>query len=141
MGEASLAGHRCLLIKPQTFMNDSGIAVREAADFYKIPVEHIIVIFDDVTLPCGSLRIRRSGTDGGHKGIKSIIHHLHSDNFPRVKIGIGGKPHPEMELADWVLSTFKKEELIELRATIEKAHEALELMVDGDVEQAMAKFN
>ncbi len=122
-------------------MNDSGIAVREAADFYKIPVEKIIVIFDDVSLSCGALRIRRSGTDGGHNGLKSIIYHLHSDNFPRIKIGIGGKPHPEMELADWVLSSFKKEDLAEMRSTIEKAHEALELMVDGDVEKAMAKFN
>ncbi len=122
-------------------MNNSGIAVREAADFYKIPVENIIVIFDDVSLPCGSLRIRRNGTDGGHNGLKSIIYHLHSNAFPRVKIGIGGKPHPEMELADWVLSSFKKEELTEMRSTVEKAHEALEFMVGGDVEKAMAKFN
>lgn len=122
-------------------MNDSGIAVRQAADFYKIPAQKIIVIFDDVSLPCGSLRIRRNGSDGGHKGLKSIIYHLHSDNFPRVKIGIGGKPHPEMELADWVLSTFKKEELAEMRRTIENAHKALELMVGGDIEEAMAIFN
>lgn len=140
-GEATIAGRRCLLIKPQTFMNDSGIAVREAADFYKIPEQNIIVIFDDVSLPCGSLRIRRNGSDGGHNGLKSIVHHLHTNAFPRVKIGIGGKPHPEMELADWVLSTFKKEDLLEMRGTIEKAHEALALMVGGDIEEAMANFN
>lgn len=140
-GEATIAGHRCLLVKPQTFMNDSGIAVREAADFYKIPAQNILVIFDDVSLPCGSLRIRRSGTNGGHNGLKSIIYHLHTNAFPRVKIGIGAKPHPEMELADWVLSAFKKEDLAGMRSTLEKAHEALELMVGGDIEEAMAKFN
>lgn len=122
-------------------MNNSGEAVREAADFYKIPIEKIIVVSDDISLPCGSLRIRRSGSAGGQKGLISIIQHLKSEDFPRIKLGIGAKPHPDMELADWVLSTFKKEELAELRGVVDKAHEALELMVAGDVEQAMAKFN
>jgi peptidyl-tRNA hydrolase, PTH1 family len=140
-GDTTIAGHRCLFIKPQTFMNNSGEAVREAADFYKIPIENIIVVFDDVSLPFGIMRVRKSGSDGGHNGLKSIIYHLHSDNFPRVKVGIGAKPHPEMELADWVLSSFSKEELTNLRSIAEKAQGAIELMVDGNIEKAMALYN
>lgn len=140
-GDTMIAGHRCLFIKPQTFMNNSGEAVREAADFYKISAENIIVVFDDVALPFGSMRVRRSGSDGGHNGLKSIIYHLHSDNFPRVKVGIGAKPHPDMDITDWVLSAFKKEDLVLLRATVDKACDALELMVDGNTEKAMALFN
>lgn len=104
----TLGGVKCLLMKPQTFMNNSGEAVRQAASFYKIPPERILVVFDDISLPCGRLRIRRKGSDGGHNGIKSIIYHLNSDAFPRVKLGVGEKPHPDYDLADWVLSQFKK---------------------------------
>ena len=100
----TLGGVKCLLMKPQTFMNNSGEAVRQAASFYKIPPERILVVFDDISLPCGRLRIRRKGSDGGHNGIKSIIYHLNSDAFPRVKLGVGEKPHPDYDLADWVLS-------------------------------------
>jgi len=139
--DVSISGHRCLLLKPQTFMNNSGEAVREAADFYKIPVENIIVIFDDASIPCGSMRIRRSGSDGGQRGAKNIIYHLNSDNFPRIKIGIGAKPYPDMDITDWVLSSFKKEDLEVLRGTVEKACEALKLMVDGNIEKAMALYN
>lgn len=139
--DTMINGHRCLIIKPQTFMNNSGEAVREAADFYKIPPENIIVVFDDISLPCGKLRIRRSGSDGGHNGIKNIIYHLNSDHFPRIKLGVGAKPFPKMDLIDWVLSTFKKEELKELRAAVDNACEALELLVDGDIEKAMGLFN
>ena len=116
-----LSGKKCLLMKPQTFMNNSGEAVKQAAAFYKIPPEKIIVIFDDISLPCGKLRIRRKGSAGGHNGIKSIIYHLNSDNFPRIKLGVGEKPHPDYELADWVLSNFKKDELPLLREAAEKA--------------------
>lgn len=136
-----LGGHRCLLMKPQTFMNLSGEAVRQAASFYKIPPEKIIVVFDDISLPCGKLRIRRKGSDGGHNGIKSIIYQLNSDNFPRVKLGVGQKPHPEYDLADWVLSSFKKPELDALREAAEKACEAVELMVKGETDRAMSSFN
>ena len=122
-------------------MNESGEAVREAADFYKIPVENIIVVSDDAALPCGSLRIRRSGSDGGQKGLRSIICHLNSDNFPRIKLGIGAKPHPDMDITDWVLSAFKKEDLELLRTTVDKACDALGLMVDGNIEKAMALYN
>ena len=136
-GDTVIDGHRCLLMKPQTFMNNSGESVRDAAAFYKIPPERIIVIFDDISLPCGKLRIRRKGTDGGHNGIKSIIYHLKSDNFPRIKIGVGAKPDPEYELADWVLSRFGREDMELLKQAITKATEALPFIIDGDIEKAM----
>lgn len=141
MGDTVINGHRCLLVKPQTFMNNSGEAVRDIANFYKIKPEKIIVIFDDISLPCGKLRIRRKGTDGGHNGIKSIIYHLNSDNFPRIKMGIGGKPHPDYNLADWVLSTFGKEDMEELMKAIQKAVDVLPDMLDGNIDKAMNKAN
>ena len=100
-GTGLLAGEKVVLLKPQTFMNASGEAVRDAAAFYKIPPQRIIVIYDDISLDVGRLRIRRKGSDGGHNGIKSILYLLESDQFPRVKMGVGKKPHPEMDLADW----------------------------------------
>lgn len=136
-----VGGHKCLLMKPQTFMNNSGEAVKQAAAFYKIPPEKIIVIFDDISLPSGKLRIRRKGSAGGHNGIKSIIYHLNSDNFPRVKLGVGEKPHPDYDLADWVLSNFKKDEIPALREAAEKACDAVELIVKGDTDKAMSNFN
>lgn len=141
IGDTVIAGHRCILMKPQTFMNNSGEAVREAASFYKIPPERIIVIFDDISLPPGKLRIRRKGTDGGHNGIKSIIYHLNSDNFPRIKIGVGAKPHPDYNLADWVLSTFGKDEMEELMKAVDKAVSVIPDILDGDIERAMNKAN
>lgn len=141
IGDTVISGHRCLLVKPQTFMNNSGEAVREISQFYKIPPEKIIVIFDDISLPCGKLRIRRKGTDGGHNGIKSIIYHLNSDNFPRIKVGVGAKPHPDYNLADWVLSTFKKDEMEALKKAITKATEVLPYMLDGEIDKAMNKAN
>lgn len=136
-----IGGHRCLLIKPQTFMNNSGEAVKQAASFYKIPPEKIIVVFDDISLPCGKLRIRRKGSAGGHNGMKSIIYHLNSDNFPRVKLGVGEKPHPDYDLADWVLSNFKKDEIPLLRQAAENACAAVELMISGDTDKAMSSYN
>ena len=137
----TLGGHRCLLMKPQTFMNNSGEAVKQAAAFYKIPPENIIVVFDDISLPCGKMRIRRKGSDGGHNGIKSIIYLLNSDKFPRVKLGVGEKPHPDYDLADWVLSSFKKNELDALRDAAENACKAVEMMVQGNIDGAMSSFN
>lgn len=137
----TLGGHRCLLMKPQTFMNNSGEAVKQAAAFYKIPPENIIVVFDDISLPCGKMRIRRKGSDGGHNGIKSIIYLLNSDKFPRIKLGVGEKPHPDYDLADWVLSSFKKTELDELRNAAENACKAVEMMVQGNIDGAMSSFN
>ncbi len=137
----TLGGHRCLLMKPQTFMNNSGEAVKQAAAFYKIPPENIIVVFDDISLPCGKMRIRRKGSDGGHNGIKSIIYLLNSDKFPRIKLGVGEKPHPEYDLADWVLSSFRKPELDSLREAAENACKAVEMMVQGNIDGAMSNFN
>ncbi len=141
IGEVTLNGCRCIAMKPQTFMNNSGEAVREAAAFYKIPPENILVIFDDISLPVGRLRIRRKGSDGGHNGIKSILYHLQSDAFPRIKLGIGEKPHPDYDLADWVLSTFRKEEMEPLQTAVSGACEAIRLIVAGKTDEAMNRFN
>lgn len=141
LGDAVLGGHRCLILKPQTYMNLSGEAVREAAAFYKIPPERILVLFDDISLDVGKLRIRRKGTDGGHNGIKNIIYHLASDRFPRIKIGVGKKPHPDYDLADWVLSEFKKDEEVPLKAALENACAAVELLLDGEIDKAMNLYN
>ena len=134
-------GHKCLILKPQTFMNESGQSIREAASFYKIPAENIIVVFDDISLDCGKLRIRRKGTDGGHNGIKSIIYHLNSDKFPRIKLGVGKKPHPDYDLADWVLSSFGSDEAKLMRQAAENAVGAVEMMVNGEIDAAMSKYN
>ena len=141
VADVVINNHRCLLVKPQTFMNNSGTAVRDIAKFYKIPPEKIIVIFDDISLPCGKLRIRRKGTDGAHNGIKSIIYHLNSDQFPRIKIGVGAKPNPEYDLADWVLSKFGKDDTEQLKAAITKATEVLPFILDGEIDKAMNKAN
>ena len=141
LGDAEIGGHRCLVMKPQTYMNLSGEAVRDAAQFYKIPPERIVVLFDDISLDVGKIRIRRKGTDGGHNGIKNIIYHLNSDAFPRIKIGVGKKPHPDYDLADWVLSEFKKDEESPLKTALEHACAALELMLDGKIDEAMNQYN
>lgn len=139
--DVQLFGHRCLVMKPQTYMNNSGEAIRDAAEFYKIPPEKILVIFDDVLLDVGKLRIRRKGSDGGHNGIKSILYHLRSDQFPRIKVGVGKKPHPEYDLADWVLSEFKKDEEAPLKAALTDACTAISLMLNGEIDEAMNRFN
>lgn len=141
MGDVRINSKRCLLLKPQTFMNLSGEAVREAAQFYNLPPERIIVIFDDISLEPGRLRIRRKGSDGGHNGIKSIIYQLQSDAFPRIKLGIGAKPHPDFDLADWVLEPFTNEALKALRTAADNACEAVGLMVDGKIDEAMSRYN
>ena len=128
-------------MKPTTYMNLSGESVGEAARFYKIPPERILVISDDVALPQGKLRIRRSGSAGGHNGIKSIIAEVGSQAFPRVKIGVGAKPHPEMDLADWVLSEFKKDEQKALEPALENACKAIELLLDNQIDKAMNLYN
>lgn len=141
MGEVRIGGKRCLVLKPQTFMNLSGEAVRDAAQFYKIAPENIIVIFDDISLDPGKLRIRRKGSHGGHNGMKNIIYHLNNDNIPRIKMGVGAKPNPEYDLADWVLSRFSKKEAEEIKKAAENAIDAVELMVKGDIDKAMSDFN
>lgn len=139
--DAVIGGNRVLLIKPKTYMNESGVAVRQAADFYKIPTEHIIVISDDVSLPVGMMRVRRSGSDGGQKGLRSIIAHLGSDKFPRLRIGVGEKPHPDYPLADWVLSEFTKEEQKVLFDEFGTAMSGIEKMIAGDFDSAMMICN
>lgn len=139
--QANVGGKKVLLLKPQTFMNNSGEAVVQAMKFYKIPPEKTIIIFDDISLEPGKLRIRRKGSDGGQKGMRSIIYLSGSDSFPRIKIGVGAKPNPSWDLAAWVLSHFKKDEYERLSDAIDKAHAALELMVNDGIDLAMSKFN
>lgn len=141
VGEAAWGEHRVMLMKPQTFMNLSGEAVREAAAFYKIAPEHVIVISDDVNFAVGRLRVRAKGSDGGHNGIKSIIYQLQADTFPRVRVGVGVKPHPEYDLAAWVLSDFSKEEGEALVAAFEHIFNGISLILKGDVPAAMQACN
>lgn len=140
-GEATVAGQRVLFMKPLTYMNDSGVAIREAADFYKIPPERILVIFDDISLDPGKMRIRRKGSAGGHNGIKSIIYHLRSEDFPRIKLGIGDRPCKEYDLKDWVLGKFNEEDGKAVTAAVKNAAEAMELILGGDFEKAMNSYN
>jgi PTH1 family peptidyl-tRNA hydrolase len=140
-GEAVISGKRCLLMKPSTFMNNSGEAVSAAMNFYKIPIENVIVCYDDISLEPSFIRIRRKGSDGGHNGIKSIIYLTGQDTFPRIKIGVGKKPHKDYNLADWVLSGFTKEEIPLVKEAAEKAVLSVELMVQGKTDEAMNKFN
>ena len=140
-GQAVFEGQKLILLKPQTFMNNSGLSVMDAARFYKLPPERVIVIFDDISLDVGRLRVRADGSAGGHNGIKSIIGGLNSQAFPRVKIGVGAKPHPDYELADWVLSNFSASEEKTLGPAIERAAEAaLTVLTDG-VPAAANRFN
>ena len=139
--DVTLSGKRVLLMKPQTYMHLSGEAVREAVDFYKIPMENVIVVCDDVNFDIGVMRIRKKGSDGGQKGVRSIITHMGTDTFPRIKLGVGKKPTPEYDMADWVLSKFSAEEQKQLHSVIENVHDAICLMLSGKTDDAMAKFN
>jgi len=141
IAEVNILGEKCLLMKPQTFMNNSGEAVAQAANFYKIPSENVLIIFDDISLDPGNLRIRRKGSSGGHNGIKSIIDHLKSQDFPRIKLGIGGKPYDDYLLADYVLSKIDKKDQEKIDGAIESAIEASKLIIKGDVEKAMNLYN
>ena len=141
VSEVSLNGKRVLLMKPQTFMNLSGEAVREAAAFYKIPMENIIVISDDVNLDVGKMRVRKNGSDGGQKGLRSIITLMGDDGCPRIRIGVGKKPHPDYDLADWVLSEFSKEDQEKIFPCFEKAYDGLVKILEGDVDGAMQICN
>ena len=138
---ASLGGQTVLLMKPVTYMNLSGEAVAPAASFYKIPPEHILVISDEVSLPPGKLRIRQSGSAGGHNGLKNIISHLHTDQFPRIRLGVGGKPHPDYDMADWVLGKPQGDDRKNIDEAIKKAAQALECYIKEGPQKAMGKFN
>jgi PTH1 family peptidyl-tRNA hydrolase len=140
-GRGRIGGREVLLLTPQTFMNNSGEAVREAMRFYKIPPERTIVVFDDISLSPGTIRVRRQGSDGGQKGMRSIIALTGSDQYPRVKVGIGDKPHPDYELADWVLSRFRPEEARAMLEAVERAAEAVCTIVTEDIDTAMSRYS
>ncbi len=137
----SLMGHRVLLLKPSTFMNLSGQSVQEAMQFYKIPAERVLLLFDDISLPCGRMRIRRKGSDGGHNGVKNILYLTGKDTFPRVKIGVGQKPDAGWDLADWVLSHYSKEESAMMKQVYEKIPQVCSLILDDRLDEAMNRFN
>lgn len=138
---ANLAGQKVLLLKPETYMNRSGEAVQLAAMFYKVPISHILVLSDDISLPVGKIRVRAEGSAGGHNGLKSIIGQLDSQDFPRVRIGVGAKPHPDYDLADWVLSNFTPEEEILLIPAIEHAAAAVLELIQNGPQSAANRYN
>ena len=137
----TVGDRKVLLMKPVTYMNLSGEAVHEAAAFYKIPPEHILVISDEVALAPGKLRVRRSGSAGGHNGLKNIIAHLGTDQFPRIRLGVGQKPHPDYDMADWVLGKFQGEDKKAVEAAVKKAADAAECLIREGVDKAMNKYN
>lgn len=138
---AVLGGENVLLMKPVTYMNLSGEAVEPAAAFYKIPPDHIIVLSDEVSLPPGKLRIRKGGSAGGHNGLKNIIAHLHTEDFPRIRIGVGGKPHPDYDMADWVLGKPQGEDRKNIDDAIKRAAQAVECYIREGPDRTMGKFN
>ena len=141
VGEATIAGKRVLLMKPQTFMNSSGEAVSAAAKFYKIAPENIIVISDDISLDVGRVRVRRKGSHGGQNGLRSIEQHLGSQDYQRIKIGIGAKPHPDYDLASWVLSKFDVKDMEAIASCHGRVYDGLCKMLMGDTEGAMQICN
>ncbi len=141
VGDVKINDKKCLLMKPQTFMNSSGEAIGEAAKFYKIPAENVIIISDDISLDVGKIRIRRKGSAGGHNGLKSIIAHLGSESFSRIKVGVGKKPSADYDLVDWVLGRFPKELESDLKSALENAAQAVPLLVNGETDKAMNLFN
>ena len=134
-------GQKLLLVQPQTYMNLSGAAVSALATFYKVKPERILVIFDDISLPVGRIRIRKDGSAGGHNGIKSIIQSLGTEQFPRVKVGVGAKPHPDYDLADWVLSKFSAQEEKDLAPAMENAAAATLILLEQGIEKAASAYN
>jgi PTH1 family peptidyl-tRNA hydrolase len=136
-----LSGQKVLLMKPQTYMNLSGDAVSQALRFYKLPLERLIVVSDDVSLPVGKIRIRRGGSAGGHNGLKDIIEKCGGDNFPRIKVGVGAPPHPDFDMADWVLSAFSGKEAELISEAVKKAADAVEMIIGDGIEKAMSAYN
>ncbi len=137
----TISGEKVFVMKPVTYMNLSGEAVRPAADFYKLPPGRVLVVSDDVALAPGKLRIRRSGSAGGHNGLKSVIQHLGTDQFPRLRVGVGEKPRPDYDLADWVLGKPQGEDRKNFDAAVKRAADAVECIVRDGVDQAMSRFN
>ncbi|MDR3729736.1 MAG: aminoacyl-tRNA hydrolase [Oscillospiraceae bacterium] len=139
--ELTFGGQRVLVMKPQTYMNLSGEAVGEAVRFYKIPADHVLVIYDDVSLPVGKIRVRPSGSAGGHNGIKNIIAHLGTDVFPRVKVGVGSPAHPDHEMIDWVIGVPPKEDRKVLLDSLNRALDAAACVIENGTDRAMNQFN
>ena len=140
-GQWKVGGQQVLVMKPQTYMNLSGESVGEAARFYKVPADHVLVISDDVSLPVGKLRIRKSGSAGGHNGLKNIIQHLGTDAFPRIKVGVGMPEHPDHEMIDWVIGKPTGQEAKTLREALDRAAEAALYLVENGPEKAMNRYN
>ena len=140
-GQWKVGDQQVLVMKPQTYMNLSGESVGEAARFYKIPADHVLVISDDVSLPAGKLRIRGGGSAGGHNGLKNIIQHLGTDQFPRLKLGVGGKPHPDYNMADWVLGQLQGEDKKVMDAAVKRAADAVECILAEGIDRGMSRFN
>ena len=136
-----IGGKKVLLMKPQTFMNLSGDAIVQAANFYKVPPERVIVVSDETALPIGRLRIRRGGSAGGHNGLKSVIARLGTDQFPRIRLGVGDKPHPDYDMADWVLSSFKNQDAEDMEKLAETVCDAVICYISEGADRAMNKFN
>ena len=137
----TISGERVLVMKPVTYMNLSGEAVRQAVDFYKIPPGRVLVVSDDTALAIGRLRIRQKGSAGGHNGLKNIIQHLGTDQFPRLRVGVGEKPHPDYDMADWVLGKFTGEDKKTIEAAVKRAADAIECILDQGIDRGMGKFN
>lgn len=136
-----LNGQRVLLMKPVTFMNLSGESVGEAAAFYKVPPDHILVVSDEVALPPGKIRVRKNGSAGGHNGLKNIIAHLGTEEFPRVRVGVGQKPHPDYDMADWVLGKLQGEDKKAVDEAVKKAADAVTCLVKEGPDRAMNRYN
>ena len=141
LGEGKIAGEKVILAKPQTYMNNSGEAIRDISAFYKIEPKNIIIFHDDISLPTGRIRLRPKGSDGGHNGLKNIIQHLGTDAFPRIKVGVGMPDHPDHEMIDWVIGKPQGEEAKTLRAALDRAADAALSLIDEGPDRAMNKFN
>lgn len=137
----TISGEPVLVMKPITYMNLSGEAVRQAVDFYKVPPDHVLVVSDDTALAVGRLRIRRGGSAGGHNGLKNIIQHLGTDQFPRIRVGVGQKPHPDYDLADWVLGKFLGEDKTAIDQAVKRAADAVACLIQHGPDRAMNQFN
>lgn len=140
-GEGTVNGNRVIFVKPQTYMNNSGESIIDFVNFFKIPVGNVIIISDDIALDAGRIRVRGKGSAGGHNGLKSIIYHLRSDEFPRIRIGVGAPQHEDYELADYVLGRFSRDEIPLFEETIKKAYKAVCETITNGCESAMNKYN
>lgn len=139
--EISIDGIKCLLLKPTTYMNNSGESIVQAMEFYKLDIDKLIVVCDDISLDCGKIRIRRKGSHGGHNGLRSIIDLTGRDDFERIKIGVGKKPHPDYDLAKWVLGKFRPNDIEKMKLSTQNACESIKLMIHKKTDEAMNKYN